>query len=332
MTEPKLTGTAIVTGASGFIGSWVRDALLDMGVDVVAIRRPGSPPAPRGRSVEMEYSDVDALSRLVREEKPDYLFHVAGATKGVTLDDFRRGNVMPTQNLVRALTDNRPPGFRRLVLVSTLVAYGPSRDGEPVTESSEPRPVEFYGRSKLEAERVVQEAGDVLPWTIIRPAGVYGPRDADNFELFKLAARGLNVFYGNREKTFSCAHVDDVVDAIIGCADSEAALHKGYFICDGEIRTWVEFQRHIVDAAGRRVRDLDLPAFLTTVAAVFGELATRVDGKPRLFNRQKAIMGAQQSWTCRHDAARNDFGYAPRVEISDGIRRTFEWYRAEGWL
>jgi len=73
-------------------------------------------------------------------------------------------------------------------------------------------------------------------------------------------------------------------------------------------------------------------AAIVGVAAFGGELATRVDGKPRLFNRQKAKMGEQEAWTCTHDAARADFGYAPEVAVEDGVARAYAWYREHGWM
>ncbi|MGB5524118.1 MAG: NAD-dependent epimerase/dehydratase family protein, partial [Polyangiales bacterium] len=103
MTMPKLEGKILITGASGFIGSRLREALLASGSDVVAIRRPGSPPSSAGRSVEADYAAVADLERIVGEEKPDYVLHVAGVTKGSSYEDFRLGNVMPTRNLLAAL-------------------------------------------------------------------------------------------------------------------------------------------------------------------------------------------------------------------------------------
>src|SRR5262249_21448862 len=140
--------------------------------------------AKRGRSAVADYDDRDALRRLVEKEKPSIVLHVAGATKGVTYADFQRANVMPTQNLLDALRDAHP-GVGRFVHVSSLASYGPSSKSAPHREDSARNPVEFYGQSKLEAEQVVESMGDALPWTIIRPGGVYGPGDVDYFELFK---------------------------------------------------------------------------------------------------------------------------------------------------
>jgi nucleoside-diphosphate-sugar epimerase len=331
MGERSIQGTVLITGASGFIGGRLRDALLDAGADVVALRRAGSPAPNRGRSAVVSYSDRDGLRRLVEKERPALVFHVAGATKGVTYADFQRANVMPTRNLLDALRDAFPD-VRRFVHFSSLASYGPSRRDDPHREDGPRRPIEFYGQSKLEAEHAVEAMGSAVPWTILRPGGVYGPGDADYFELFKSVERGLNVFFGNRERWFSAVYVDDLVRAALDAAERDATLGKGYFVCDGKPTTWGDFQEHIVRASGRRVRTLNLPGLLVDIAAFGGELATRVDKKPRLLNRQKARMGAQEAWTCRSEALRADAGYVPRVDAAEGVARTLAWYRAERWV
>jgi nucleoside-diphosphate-sugar epimerase len=102
-------------------------------------------------------------------------------------------------------------------------------------------------------------------------------------------------------------------------------------LCDGQPLTWGEYQQQIVAVSGKRVLDLDLPELSLHVAAVLGELATRIDKKPRLFNSTKVAM-AKQVWTCRHERAREDFGYSPRITMSEGVQRTFSWYREHGWV
>lgn len=332
MERPRLEGKVVLTGASGFIGGRLRERLLADGADVLSLRRRGSPPSKAGRSVELDYEDLPALERLFAVEQPRYVLHVAGATKGVRYDDFWRANVMPTQNLVRAAAPLQA-GLERFTLVSSLAAYGPTVAGAPLHEASPRRPVEFYGKSKLEAEQVLEAQGEAgLRWTILRPAGVYGPGDVDYFQLFREASRGRNVFFGNREKLQSMIFVDDLVDAILLATLHPGAAGKGYLLSDDRHLTWAEFQGHIVAGSGRKAMTIDLPAFTVDLAAMFGELASRLDGKPRLFNRQKAIMGAQPAWTCTAAAARRDLGFVPQVSVEDGVSRTFAWYRENKWL
>jgi nucleoside-diphosphate-sugar epimerase len=330
MTQPYRSRVALVTGASGFIGGRLRDSLLDDGYDVVALVRPGSPAPTRGRAAAIDYADPESLGSVLEQERPELLFHVAGATKGVSYEDFERGNVMPTRNLVQAVRE-RHPGLRRFVHVSSLAAYGPSTPEQPRQEHQERTPVEYYGKSKLEAELAVEEVGDALAWTIVRPPTVYGLGDVDNLELYRLAKRHLNVFYGNRERPMSFVYVDDLVRGIREAAEHEATRGRGYFLCDGRPLTWGEYQQQIVDASGARVLDLNLPELSLSIAAVMGELATRIDKKPRLFNRTKSMM-AKQVWTCSHESARRDFGYQPSVAVEEGVQRTLAWYREHGWV
>tara|TARA_B100001750_G_scaffold218542_1_gene204743 strand:+ start:262 stop:1239 length:978 start_codon:yes stop_codon:yes gene_type:complete len=320
--------TILITGASGFIGRRLRDALLERGDDVVAIRRPGSPPAKEGRTVEASYDDLQRLRAIVRDEKPTRVFHVAGVTKGRTYEDFARGNVMPTENLVRAL-ELEHPALERFVHVSSLAAYGPAAPGRPLAEDAPRRPIEHYGLSKLEAEEVV-EASD-LRWTIVRPSGVYGPGDVDYLELFKAAAKRVNLFFGNQGRWFSAIYVDDCVRAILAAAEHPETVGHGYFLTDDQPTTWGRFQDRIVATIGKRALKLDLGDRLVSLAAHAGELATRLDGKPRLMNRQKARMGFQDAWLCSGAKAREDFGFQCEVHHDEGIRRTHAWYRDNGW-
>src|SRR3954469_7671737 len=144
-----IAGKVLITGASGFIGGQLRDALLNSGADVVSLVRPNSPGVRRGRGASVNYTDLVGLRELFARERPDYVFHVAGATKGITYADFHAGNVMPTVNLMRALRDTHPE-VKRFVHVSSLAAYGPSRGRTPLRETDPREPVEHYGRSKLE--------------------------------------------------------------------------------------------------------------------------------------------------------------------------------------
>ncbi|MCX7807055.1 MAG: NAD(P)-dependent oxidoreductase, partial [Deltaproteobacteria bacterium] len=208
-----LSGKALVTGASGFIGGRLRDLLLQRGIEVVAIRRPGSPPAKKGRALECAYEDLEGLCRIMREERPDFVFHVAGATKGVRYEDFWRANVMPTEHLLKAI-EREHPRIKRFVFVSSQASYGPSPHGRPLVEEDPRRPIEYYGQSKLEAEHALERRREI-PWTILRPGGVYGPGDVDFFNLFREISKGRNLFFGNRHQKWSALYVDDCVEAML---------------------------------------------------------------------------------------------------------------------
>jgi len=330
MAAPKLEGKVLITGASGFIGSRLLDVLLESGSDVVAIRRSASPQASRGRSVTADYANIAELEQLMAVEKPDYVLHVAGVTKGRSYEDFWQGNVMPTRNLLSALRSAHPE-LKRFVLVSSLTSYGPSSPSHPLQESDSPHPIEHYGKSKLEAEQAVEEEAANIPWTIVRPAAVYGPGDVDYFNLFKSAARGWNAYFGNRQREMSLIYVDDCVRGILEAAQHPACVGKGYFLSTGGPVTWEQLQDQILSTIQRDVRTVDLPELLVSLAAVGGEIASFIDKKPRLLNRQKAKMGAQNAWTCTSAAAKADFGFEGEVDMVEGVRLTHEWYVENQW-
>ncbi len=330
MAVPKLEGRVLITGASGFIGSRLLEALLESGSDVVAIRRAASPEGSQGRSVTADYASIAELEALMADETPDYVIHVAGVTKGRSYEDFWRGNVMPTRNLLSALHRVHPK-LERFVLVSSLVAYGPSSPSKPLYESDSRNPIEHYGKSKLEAEQALEQEAANIPWTIVRPAGVYGPGDVDYFNLFKSAAQGWNAFFGNRHREMSLIYVDDCVRGILQAAHQPLSVGKGYFLATGQPVTWEELQDQIVRAVQREVRTVDLPKLFVSLAAVGGEIASLIDRKPRLLNLQKAKMGAQDAWTCTSEAAKADFGFEGEVDLVEGVRLTHEWYQANGW-
>jgi UDP-glucose 4-epimerase len=331
MLKTGLEGPVLLTGASGFIGGRLRDALLDIGTDVVSLVRPESPPATRGRSVAADYGRPATVRDAIAAVRPRYVVHLAGATKGVTYADFQRGNVMPTRALLEAIVHTQTP-LSRFVHVSSLTAYGPSNEGPPKREQDAREPVEHYGRSKLEAERTVESFSGRVPWTMLRPSGVYGPGEGDYFALFKAAHQRVNLFFGNEKKRMSVVYVDDVVRAIVDAARHENTVDRGYFLCDGVPTNWEDFQAHILRAVGRRALRVNLPSFLVPAAASVGELMSAVDKKPRLMNRQRVLMDAQVAWLCSHDAARADFGYIPQVQAGEGTARTYAWYREQRWL
>lgn len=322
-------GASLITGSSGFIGRRLKAKLAEDGESPLVLLRPSSKATGDLSELRAAYEDLDRLTELMKTHKPARIFHVAGVTKGVSYADFQRGNVMPTEHLIKACqAAGHTP--ERFVHISSLAAYGPAQPGRPLDADAEAHPAEFYGRSKLEAERVVEKSG--LPYTIIRPSGVYGPGDVDYFEHFKMAAKGYTVFFGNRHRQWSAIYVDDLLEAILSASQHAGTRNKGYFICDGQVTTWERFQRMVAAEAKRKVRELDLPEFLVNAAAIGGEWLTAIDKKARLFNRQKAIMSAQEAWTCQPDAATEDFGFIAKTSQEQGVRLTFDWYRREGWI
>ncbi|HEU5304939.1 MAG TPA: NAD(P)-dependent oxidoreductase, partial [Gemmatimonadales bacterium] len=184
---------ALVTGATGFVGSHLAETLCQRGYEVTALARSpvkAAALANQGvRVVRGDLHDTAALDRAV--EGQDVVYHVAGVVAARDEAEFLRGNREGTRNIVAAAERGQRPRF---VLVSSLAAAGPAPRGAPLTGGEAPRPVTAYGRSKLAAEQTV--AASSLRWSIVRPPIVYGPRDREILKVFRLARLRIAPVFG----------------------------------------------------------------------------------------------------------------------------------------
>ena len=325
----------VVTGSTGFIGRHLVDALLERGAEVRALVRPETP--RDSWDPRIGHWEADLLDDRSVRESPIWdgvtrVFHLAGVTKGRTLDQFRAGNVFPTANVLAALAarPGRPP---RVVLVSSQAAAGPASDaGAPVRESDRPRPVEAYGRSKLQAEQAVVRYRDSLPITIVRPSSVYGPGDRDFLNLFKQERNRIAVRVVPRDHALSLVYVDDLVHALLLAAEHPVAPGRTFFVADEAPVTWGELYDAIDTVLDSKPLALRLPSPLLRVAARGGDIVSAVTGRPSLVNRNKAALARQRSWLCDSSRAREEIGWRAEVPLLDGLHRTYNWYVEARWL
>jgi nucleoside-diphosphate-sugar epimerase len=326
---------AVVTGSSGFIGSHLVDTLLARGATVRALVREGV--AADALDPRVERSVVDLLdSRSVRGaaawDGATHVFHLAGVTKRRTLAQFREGNVTPTANVLAAAVGRGGATPPRVVLVSSQAAAGPASSADrPVREDDPPRPVEGYGRSKLEAEQAAHLHEGSLPVTIVRPAAVYGPRDHDFLRAFRLAVRPVALHAVPRDHAFSIVHVADVVDALVLAAESPSAAGRTYFIANERPITWRALYAEMGRAAGVTPRlELQIPLPVIALAGWAGDAVSAVTGWHSLANRHKTRLARPRWWLCDATRAGDELGWRPTRVLQQGIRETYLWYLQTG--
>ncbi|MBI5481811.1 MAG: NAD-dependent epimerase/dehydratase family protein [Deltaproteobacteria bacterium] len=326
-------GTALVTGATGFVGRNLVEELLRRGVVVTClVRRSSDTRALAQLGVRLVTADLPgpdpALVELVSGH--EVVYHVAGAVKALNLDGFLRANAVVTEEVCAAcVAAARPP--RRLVLMSSLGAVGPADPGATLTEAQAPRPVTDYGRSKLEGERRALAYRDRLPIAIVRPTAVYGPRDHELLPVVKLARRGLVPLMGGRDQIVNLVHVDDVVQATILASERDVESGEVFHVGDLRGYSMTEFGALLCGVFGRRPRFLALPRALVFAAALGSEIGGRLRRRPAIFNRQK-LPELRASWVMDVARLRDRLGWAPRWDLPTGLRATVAWYRQEGWL
>jgi nucleoside-diphosphate-sugar epimerase len=323
---------AVVTGGSGFIGQNLVRRLLTEGHEVRCLVRATGGRAPKGaKRYVVRFDESRTLVNSDALEDAHVVFHLAGATKAVRAEDFAAANVAPTRHLLGAITARRL--YPKFIFVSSQAAAGPApaRD-RAIDEEDVPRPVEAYGRSKLEAERVVQTFSDRLPATIVRPCSVFGPHDRDFLTLFRLAQRGILLYPGIAKHWASVLHVDDVVQGLLAAGKRESSVCRTYFLSSTEPVQWRTIGDHIAAAVGRRVRHIDVYAPLVQTASVAGEWIGRLTDTATLANRNKAALSRHPYWVCSAARARLELGFRETRSLPEAVRDTYYWYRKCGWL
>lgn len=350
-----MSKTILVTGASGFIGSFIIEEGLRLGHDMWAGMRKTSSKSylsdPRTHFAELDLSNPQRLQQQLLAYKEqmggkgwDYVVHAAGATKSLHEEGFFRVNTQGTIHLVEAL---RATGMvpRRFVFVSSLSIFGAIREQpvrkpspgnpwiyHPIMLTDEPHPNTAYGRSKLEAEHYLRAQQD-FPYTILRPTGVYGPREKDYFLMAKSIVEHVDFAVGYRPQEITFVYVMDVVQAVFKCMDAPAALGKAYFLSDGQVynsRTYSDLlQKHLGNPWLLRIK---APLWLLRIICAFGTLAARITGRMSALNNDKYHILRQRNWQCETAPASKDFGYEPQWDLERGVAASVQWYRQQGWL
>jgi nucleoside-diphosphate-sugar epimerase len=323
---------AVVTGGSGFIGQHLIRRLRRDGHQVRCLIRPSGAPVPEDvQRYVVRYDDPASLIACEALDGADVVFHLAGATRAIRSEDFRAANVTPTRHLLAAIAARG--GFPRFVHVSTQAAAGPApARHRAVVEEDVPRPIEAYGRSKLEAERIVEHFGDKVAATIVRPCAVFGPGDRDFLTLFRFAHRGLLVYPGVADHWLSILYVDDLIDGLLASASAPEAVARTYFLASEAPLQWRVLGELMAAAAERGVRHLNLPQTVVRTAAVVGDWVGRMTGTTPLANRSKALLAEPKYWLCSASRARRELGFAPSRSLPDAVRETYYWYHHSGWL
>jgi nucleoside-diphosphate-sugar epimerase len=330
-----------VTGATGFVGSHLVEALLSRGHHVSClVRSPEKAARVFGPTPPvMVPGDLDHPSALRAGAKnADLVFHIAGLTAARDLDEFLTVNYGGTERTLAAAAETAPR-LTRFVYVSSLAAVGPTRRGSPATETSNPHPVSNYGMSKLAGEAATRVSS--LPWTIVRPPAVYGPRDVELLRVFKLARLGLAPEFGHGRQELSFVHVTDLVEGLIAAATGTEP-GKVYCACHSEIVTVREFVEHVHAAvrdctgpAGRPARPprrIQIPLWIAkSVLTANGTLA-RMLGRRTLLSADKSRELLADAWTCAASALERDTDWTARIPLREGLPATARWYREHGWL
>ena len=336
----------LVTGASGFIGSFIVEEALRRGMETWAAVRGSSKrdflQDERIHFIELNLSSQQQLEEQLHDHQFDYVVHAAGVTKCLNSQDLYKINTEGTKNLVRALINLKMP-LKRFVYISSLSIFGAIREQQPykeILESDTPQPNTDYGRSKLQAEQwliansqqLIANSQSPFPYVILRPTGVYGPRERDYFMMAKSIKQHTDFAVGFQRQDITFVYVLDVVQAVfLACEKGQTG--RKYFLSDGQVYQSATFSNLIRKELGNPwwIR-VTAPIWLLRVITFFGDKWGHITGKISALNNDKYNIMKQRNWRCDIEPARRELGYEPHYTLAEGVPLTIKWYKENGWL
>ena len=332
----------LITGASGFIGSFIVEEALARGMEVWAGVRKSSSRRylqdERIHFIDLNLDSKEQMKQQLSSHTFDYIVHAAGVTKCINKADFFRVNTEGTRHLVDALIELQMP-LEHFVFISSLSVFGAIREKqpyEPIRDTDTPQPNTAYGQSKLEAEKVIKERSTPFPYTILRPTGVYGPRERDYFLMAKSIKGHSDFSVGYQQQDITFVYVKDVVQAVfLALHTPHSTLHtpRCYFLSDGEVYQSSTFSDLIIKEMGNPwCLRIKAPIWVLRVVTACGEWLSHFTGKISALNNDKYHILKQRNWQCDIQPAIDELGYKPQYNLERGVKETIAWYKKEGWL
>lgn len=324
----------LITGASGFVGYHLINEALKQGFDVYAAVREGSLIEHLSdlpvHFTHLNYDSEDALLREIDEKAYHYIIHAAGITKAKSFDVYKEVNAGYTQKLVDAARRAAIP-IEKFILVSSLAALGPLRDIDSlIQDNGNPQPVTSYGKSKLLAEQYLAGVTD-LPWLIIRPTAVYGPRERDLYVIFKTIKQGLDPHIGRFPQQLSFIYVKDLVRVLVN-ALGQPVIQQSYNVSDGEVYSRYALSEIARKVLKKRALRVHIPVLaVNLLASLMEKLYARRKDTPVL-NKEKMHELTAVNWACDISRLQHDLHFQPQYKLQQGLEETLLWYKDQRWL
>jgi dihydroflavonol-4-reductase len=324
---------AVVTGATGFVGSHLVDLLLKENYKVRCItRKTSSLKWLEGKNIEIfDTGLLDKEGLRIAFKDAGYIYHVAGVVKSKKPEGYFKGNVDTARTLLEVAEEFKE-NIKRFLIVSSLTVAGPALNDKPLTESDECKPITTYGRSKLAEEELAKTYMDRLPITICRAPAVYGERDTEIFIFFQTFVKGLMTTIGFNKKVISLIHVEDLVRGIYLAAITDRAAGQTYFIGSEKYYTWEEIGEVTSKILSKKPFKIKVPHPAVYSIAAIAQFLAMFGRKPATLNIEKARDITQTAWICDTSKAIKEIGFRQQISLEEGIKRTCDWYKEMGWI
>lgn len=323
----------LVTGAGGFIGSHLVDSLLKKGYKVSCLLKPGED------LLYLKDLDVVCINGDITDKKAlhsavkgvSYIYHLAGRMGGRDNPEYLyKVNSEGTNNLIQVCIESGIE-LKRFLFVSSVAIIGATGNSGVADETTPPNPTTDYGKSKLKAENYLRDAGDKIPYTIIRLPLVYGPRCLSGLHIvFKLVNSGVQIL--PRKCDITLGYVKDMVSGMILAAENPVAVGQTYFLGEDRAYCTHEIYQHIVKVMEKRTLKLRLPYKMLYIIAFLMEKYAQITKTSPLIRRNSLSAYLNSNWRFSVAKAGNELHFQPDYPFEKGLKMTAAWYRKNGLL
>jgi nucleoside-diphosphate-sugar epimerase len=324
----------LLTGGNGFVGSHIIEVLREMQAHVTLLLRPNADLSfIRNHLTDTTVHlggliDIKIMENAI--DGADAVIHCAGKTKALHKTEYDIVNHDGTRNVITAANTHRD-SIKHFIYISSLAVSGPGDRQRPAREDNPPQPVTAYGRSKLRGEKAVMELAQV-PWTILRPAAVYGPRDSDFFNAFKSVKQRIMPLISGGERYLSLVYVRDLALAVRCCLENKGSIGKIFHVATEPPCTDKALFQEIAVQMGVHPLSVSLPSAMLYPICLLNDLLSRITGRPQILNFQKIPELLAPGWVCATERIRNELGFTAETALPEGIQHALSWYRRQGWL
>lgn len=330
----------LITGASGFIGSFLAEEGIKRGYQVYAgIRVSSKTQYLKDDNIKIFTLHLGDKPKLIQDFMDfaqkgihfHYIIHTAGVTKSINKKDFLKVNYQYTRNLVEALIESSCTPTKFLYM-SSLEAFGngDEKTFQPVRDTDIPKPFSLYGKSKLKSEQYLQSLKN-FPYLILRPTGVYGPREKDYFVYIRTINRGMEFYIGRKKQYISFIYVKDLVRLVYLSLESKI-INTSYFVTDGKEYTSSDLGGIIKQILGKKCIRITIPKTLVHWISLFAEPASALFHKQTVLNSDKYKALTCVNWLCDSGKLQKDFDFNAEYDLEKGMKETIEWYKLNDWI
>lgn len=324
----------LVTGGTGFTGKTLVKRLLDEGHKVVALDYKEGLKTEELRQWGAEVVIGSVTDQVLMERVTsgvDVVQHLAAAFRELNVppSHYQQVNVEGTRIALEASLKN---GVKKFIYCSTCGVHG-NVDSPPADENAPIQPADYYQQTKYEAEPIVNEFNQKgINTTVIRPAAIYGPGDPERFfMIYKRVAKGTFPMFGSGKTTYHPVYIDNLVDGFMLAMDEKKGNGEAYLIADEEYVEIEDLVKRVARALNTSIKIPHYPVIPLLIAGYICEFVCRpFKLTPPIFPRR--IDWYRQNRAFKIDKAKRDLGYQPKIGLDEGLKRTAEWYKKEGYL